>query len=230
MPKPIDMVGYKTGLITVIERVGSSKGQTTWLCQCACGKKFIQYGGPLRKGKVKSCGHIWKSRSERQKIAYNSIAKKKHGGCADRLYFIWIAMRHRCYYEKDISYKNYGGRGIVVCDEWRNDYGAFKEWSIKSGYNEDAPRGACTLDRIDPDGNYCPENCKWTSMKDQSNNRRNSYTITWNNETHTAKEWEVITGIPREVIYSRHRAGWSADRILSKNKYGPHGEIVESYN
>lgn len=215
MPKTIDMVGYKTGLITVIERAGSAKGQTTWLCQCTCGKKFIQYGGPLRAGKIKSCGHLWKSRSERQKIAYRSIAKEKHSGCADRLYFVWASMRRRCDSPKNTSYKNYGGRGIRVCDEWNNDYGAFRNWAISSGYDENAPRGACTLDRINPDGNYCPENCTWVSMKKQSNNRRNTYTITLNGETHTASEWAEITGIPRDRIYTRYKSGWPAEKILS---------------
>lgn len=219
MPKAIDMVGYKTGLVTVIERAGSSKGQTTWLCQCACGKKFIQYGGPLRKGKIKSCGHLWKSRSERQKIAYNSIAKEKHGGSADRLYFVWLSMRRRCDDPNSISFKNYGGRGITVCDEWNNDYATFRTWALSSGYDENAPRGACTLDRIDPDGDYCPENCTWSNMREQSNNRRNSYNITWNGETHTAKEWEEITGIPRYNIYARYKKGWPIDEVFSQSLF-----------
>lgn len=215
MSKTIDLTGYKTGLITVLERAGSAKGQATWLCQCACGKKFIQYGGPLRSGKVKSCGHLWKSRAERQKIAYNSIAKTKHGGSADRLYFVWASIKNRCYYKGNPTYPIYGGRGITVCDEWKNDYSAFRDWAMKTGYDEKAPRNQCTIDRIDPNGNYCPENCRWTNAAEQSNNRRNSYTITWNGETHHASEWSKITGLSQSLIYTRYKSGWEPEKIFT---------------
>lgn len=229
MPKSIDMTGYKTGLITVIQREGTKGRQAMWLCKCSCGKTFVTSGGSIRKGKIKSCGHLLKDKTERQKIARNSIAKIKHGDSTSRLYFVWADMRRRCNYPRDISYSNYGGRGIKVCKEWDSDYSAFKEWAMSAGYNPDAKRGECTLDRIDPDGDYCPENCRWLSMLKQSNNRRNSYTITYNGETHTAAEWEAITGIPKNVIYHRYKSGKNPEQILSKNKYGQHGEIVGRY-
>lgn len=219
MPNAIEMTGYKIGHITVIRREGSKNGQSTWLCKCSCGKTFVQYGGALRNGKVISCGHIYADKTERQKIAHNSIAKTKHGDCSSRLYFVWLDMRRRCDSPNDISYKNYGARGIKVCDEWSSDYVAFKEWAINAGYNPNAKRGECTLDRIDPNGDYSPDNCRWVSMNVQSNNRRNSYTITWNGETHTSKEWESITGIPRGTIYTRYKSGWPIDKIFSKIKY-----------
>lgn len=229
MPKAVDMTGFKCGLLTVIRREGTKGRQAMWLCKCSCGKLFVESGGNLRKGTIKSCGHLRNDRTERQKIAYRTIAKKKHGDSNSRLYFVWQDMRRRCDYPNDISYENYGGRGIKVCEEWDSDYSAFKEWAMSSGYNPDAKRGECTLDRIDPDGDYCPENCRWQSMLKQSNNRRNSYTITHNGETHTAAEWETITGIPKGVIYARYKAGKEPEEILSKNKYGPHGEITGRY-
>lgn len=229
MPKAVDMTGFKCGLLTVIRREGTKGRQAMWLCKCSCGKLFVESGGNLRKGTIKSCGHLRNDKTERQKIAHRTIAKTKHGDSNSRLYFVWQDMRRRCDYPHDISYENYGGRGIKVCEEWNSDYSAFKEWAMSAGYNPDAKRGECTLDRINPDGDYCPENCRWQSMLKQSNNRRNSYTITYNNETHTAAEWEKITGVPKGVIYARYKAGKTPEEILSKNKYGQHGEIVGRY-
>lgn len=226
--KKIDMVGFKTGEITVIQRSGSKNGQATWLCRCSCGKLFIQYGSPLRKGKVKSCGHIYADKSERAEIARRTIAKEKHGGSRSRLYCVWGNIRKRCNDPNCISYPNYGGRGIKVCKEW-DDFSVFREWAMKNGYNPKAERGNCTIDRIDVNRDYRPDNCRWTTMTEQSNNRRNSYTITWKNETRTASEWSKITGIPRSVIYSRYKRGWDPDKILSQLKYGQHGEIVGRY-
>ena len=229
MGKLIDITGQKFGHLTVVQKVKSRNGQSMWLCKCSCGNTTIQSGGNLRKGTIKSCGHLRNDKTERQKIAHRTIAKEKHGDSGSRLYGVWLNMRRRCDYPNDISYSNYGGRGIKVCDEWDTNFLAFKEWAMSAGYNPNAKRGECTLDRIDTDGDYCPENCRWQSMLEQSNNRRNSYTITYNNETHTAAEWENITGIPKGVIYARYKAGKTPEEILSKNKYGQHGEIVGRY-
>lgn len=220
--KTIDMTGYRTGLITVLERVGSAQGQTTWLCKCACGKTFIQYGSVLRKGKVKSCGHLWHSRSERQKIAYRSIAKTKHGASGDRLYFMWASMKSRCYVKSNQSYKNYGGRGITVCDEWKNDFSVFREWALANGYDENAQKGECTLDRINNNGNYEPSNCRWITMLEQCKNRRNAVLITYKGETHTTAEWSEISGLPKHLIYNRYRYGWKPEEIFSPaNQHRP---------
>ena len=213
--KAIDMTGYKTGLITVLERAGSAQGQSTWLCKCACGKTFIQYGGILRKGSVKSCGHLRNSKIERQKIAYKTIAKTKHGASCDRLYFMWASMKGRCYTKSNPSYHNYGGRGIVVCNEWKNDFSAFRQWAIENGYDENAPRGECTLDRIDNNGNYEPSNCRWITMLEQCKNRRRAVLITYNGETHSTKEWANITGLPQHTIYERYRYGWEPAEIFT---------------
>lgn len=220
--KTIDMTGYKTGLITVVRREGSKKGQTTWLCQCECGKTFVQYGGPLRKGKVKSCGHIYADKKARQEIAYRTIAKQTHGGSRSRLYFVWQDMKNRCNKPTDVSYKNYGARGIKVCDEWLNDFSAFQKWAFETGYNPSAKRNECTLDRMDINGDYRPNNCRWLDGKGQCANRRNSYTITYNGETHSASEWSTITGVERGTIYRRYKAGKTPEEILSKEDHRHH--------
>lgn len=229
MSKLKDLTGFKTGCITVLERYGSKKGQSTWLCKCSCGKIFVQYGGPLRSGKVKSCGHLYNNKKERQKIAYKTIAKPKHGGSGERLYFVWGDMRSRCQNPKDISYSNYGSRGIKVCEEWENDYSAFRQWAIENGYDQNAKRGDCTLDRIDVNGDYCPDNCRWLNMSDQCANKRNTCVITYNGKTLTASEWSKATGIPRETIYSRYKAGWQPEKIFSHHKYNPHKSVIGRY-
>lgn len=229
MGRCIDITGLHVNHITVLERAGSKGGQTLWKCQCSCGKIFLQTGGNLRSGRVKSCGHVRDDKAERQRIAHRTIAKKKHGDSFSRLYFVWLDIRRRCDSPNNISYHHYGGRGIKVCPEWDKDYNAFKEWAMENGYNPNAARGQCTIDRIDPDGDYCPENCRWSSMTEQSNNRRNSYRITYNGETHTAHEWQDITGIPMGTIYHRYKAGWPVEKIFSTIKYGQHGEEKGRY-
>lgn len=107
---------------------------------------------------------------------------KRHGACrhrsATRLYRIWNAMNARCYVKTNKDYGFYGGRGIGVCDEWRHDYVAFSEWAYSNGYDDNAERGKCTLDRINNDLNYCPENCRFTTMLEQSRNKRNTKFVT----------------------------------------------------
>lgn len=142
----------------------------------------------------------------------------KHGGrkrnCTDRLYYVWQKMRLRCCDKKDKSYKNYGGRGISVCDEWRNDYAAFRAWAFANGYNESAKRGDCTLDRIDVNGDYCPNNCRWVSMAEQCRNTRKNKYLTHNGETHTLSEWARIVGINASSMHYRLKK-WGIEKALS---------------
>lgn len=131
----------------------------------------------------------------------------------ERLYIIWRAMRERCRREKNKRYKNYGGRGIRVCEEW-NDYITFKKWALANGYND-----GLTIDRIDNDGNYEPSNCRWVDRASQANNKSNNHLITHNGETHTAMEWSRITGIPYRTILSRiNRDGLSPAEVFVKKK------------
>lgn len=126
-------------------------------------------------------------------------------------------MRQRCNNPKSKSYKNYGGRGISICSEW-DDFAIFRTWAIENGYNESAPRGQCTLDRIDVNGNYCPENCQWSDMKHQVNNRRETVWIEYNGEEHPLTEWADITGIKYCTLWARYKRGWSTERLLKKIK------------
>ena len=113
----------------------------------------------------------------------------KHGMSKTRLYRIWSGMKERCFNPNNRNYKHYGGRGISVCDEWRFDFMAFYKWSVATGYDETAPRGQFTIERNDYDGHYCPENCSWSTLKDQLNNKRTNRMITIDGETKTLSQW-----------------------------------------
>lgn len=213
----IDMTGQKLGKLTVIKYVGSWGTQSRWLCKCECGNECIKPAGQLRKLQGLSCGC-----DTRQKFidaAHRTIAKTKHGDCFSRLYFVWIDVRNRCNNPKDVGYKNYGARGIKVCDEWQNDYVAFKKWAMENGYNPNAKRGECTLDRIDNSKGYSPDNCRWANMTTQSNNRRNTVRLTFEGENHSLAEWSRITGITLQCLQGRVKANWPIEDILCKDNF-----------
>lgn len=141
----------------------------------------------------------------------------QHCCSKDRLYQLWIGMKMRCYNPSNDSYKNYGGRGIQVCDEWKDDYESFKEWAMSSGYDVGAERGQCTIERINLNDNYCPENCTWKTMKEQNNNKRSNRLITFNGETHNLSEWADILGIKYGMLLDRlNKLHWSVEDAFTK--------------
>ena len=203
----IDMTGMEVGKLKVIKYVETRNGQAYWLCRCSCGNEIVARGNHLRSGNVKSCGCL-RAEENRRRVKHN----KSH----DRLYNIYYGMKKRCYSPSHKFYKDYGGRGITLCEAWLDhDMGFqnFYKWAIENGYKD-----GLTLERIDTNGNYCPENCAWKTMKDQANNRRNTVHITYNGKTLTSSEWERECGIPRQTILKRYRNGWETDRIFD-NQY-----------
>lgn len=138
--------------------------------------------------------------------------RKRHGMRNTRIYNIWRTMRQRCTNPNCRNYKNYGGRGITVCDEW-NDFQTFYDWAVKSGYSD-----SLTIDRIDNSKGYTPSNCRWSTQLEQQNNRRNTIFMTVNGVTHSLHEWSRITGIKSGTIWRRLSYGHSPEKALTKGR------------
>lgn len=164
-----DLTGIRFGKLTVINYAGYNVRKTgrkyhKWDCFCDCGNKKTVESRMLLSGHTQSCGCMHK----------NPPPPIKHGMTDTRLYAVYKAMKQRCCNPNDKSYKNYGGRGITICDKWLGEDGFmnFYHWSIKNGYDENAPRGECTIDRIDNDSGYSPDNCRWVDSKVQAMNKQ----------------------------------------------------------
>lgn len=206
MSKLIDLTAQRFGRLTVLslaEDYISPKGRkrSKWLCQCDCGKKVVVIESNLKNGKTSSCGCL-----KRETAAAQTI---KHGMGGTRLYRTWSGMKRRCLNPNHKSYSDYGGRGITVCNEWLH-FEPFYEWAMANGYRDDL-----SIDRIDNDKGYCPENCRWVSDKAQANNRSTNRLLTLNGETHNITEWSEITGINRDTIRWRLKNGWTVEQALT---------------
>lgn len=219
MSKLVDIAGSRYGRLTVIKRVEnyvSPKGckKARWLCLCDCGKQHIATQNQLNRGIVKSCGCLKEeiARKQQQTLIKSGTAhpRFKHGGTVEhkqeRLYRVWANIRKRCTNPNDKNYKHYGGRGISCCPEW-DEYASFRDWAMASGYDPDAPKGQCTIDRIDVNGNYCPENCRWASQKDQMNNVRTNRKVLYEGRYYTAKQLAQKLGLPYQTVISRINRG-----------------------
>lgn len=206
--KTNDLTGHRYGKLYVVRRSDNIGKKVAWLCRCDCGAEKVVLGTNLQRGLTKSCGCYRRD--------YWREAKTKYPKRSKRLSRIYTSMKDRCYKETDLAYSYYGGRGIKVCDEWRSDPGTFYAWAYSTGYNDDAPRGECTLDRIDVNGDYFPNNCRWISSKEQARNRRSNRVLSYKGEKHCLVEWAEICGIRYSVLRNRVHSGWSIERALSE--------------
>ena len=211
----IDLTGRKFGRLSVIKQADpkyAKSGQKIymWLCECDCGNFKALRTADLTSGAIKSCGCLQKERVLE--------ANTKHGMYKARIYKIFCQMRERCNKPKCKNYENYGGRGITVCDEWNgtDGFANFYKWSMEHGYTD-----KLSIDRIDNNKGYSPDNCRWTDNYTQANNTRKNVNITWNGETHSLSVWGRIkpNGLNYDILRSRLRDGWSIERAFSEPRY-----------
>lgn len=201
-----DLTGMHFGMLTAIKCVGSNKyNRKMWLCKCDCGNETTVSSGALLSGNTSSCGCLKKYMDE------NGITGYKHGMSKEKLYFVWKSMKYRCLNPNNPAYRNYGGRGISVCEEWANSYVVFKKWAMENGYKD-----GLTIERKDVNGDYCPENCTWATRLVQARNRRTNVYITYNGETKTVTEWSRETGISTTTIHNRIKQGCPKELVLRK--------------
>lgn len=219
-----DLTGRKFGRLTAIRRVGKNKKrESLWLCQCVCGRQKIIVSTSLKKGGTRSCGCLMKEvASKKAKIKKMALV---HGFSGSRLYEIWCGIKSRCQNPNDTCYKYYGGRGISVCPEWQN-YLNFHDWAINNGYND-----SLTIERIDNDGNYEPNNCRWITKEEQARNKRTSRLITYNGETKSLIQWAEILNIKYSSLCNRLHKGWSVEKAFNtplrklSNKKGANNNV-----
>lgn len=211
-----DITGKRYGkLVALKNQYDPNKKVTFWECKCDCGKTVLVRANSLKHNRVKSCGCLRKES--------NARTKTTHGMSKTRLYTAWHTMKGRCLNENDKHYPRYGGRGIKVCEEWKESFENFKNWAIRNGYKDDL-----TLDRINNDGDYCPNNCRWTSQKTQNNNRGVSINITYKGKTQNLSEWCKELNIPYLRVWQRiKKYGFTFEEAITEPSHYRSGKRKE---
>lgn len=219
-----DLTGQRFGKLTVVKRVDNDKhNNACFLCLCDCGIESIVIGTQLSQGKTMSCGKCSRTITSKYSNYINKPFWKEIGTS-------YRAMKERCYNKNNGKYNNYGGRGITICDEWNGTNGRirFYEWAISNGYAK-----KLTIDRIDVNGNYEPNNCRWANTYLQANNRTDNFVVEYNGEVKTIHEWEKLVGISAGTIRYRITHNWSVEKaltipaIIGRNQVGKAERIGE---
>ena len=198
----LNLMGQKFGRLIATQRVEKDQwGNYKWLCVCTCGKTTIVPGSDLRKNKTKSCGCL-----------HDEGNNTNHGhtknGRWSQAYRSWAAMMHRCTNPRDEGYHNYGGRGIRVCNMWLKFDNFLKDMC-------DPPTQHHSIDRIDNNGDYCKENCRWATPQQQARNKRNNHLETYDGKTQCLAAWAEETGISPQILWKRFNRGWSPEKALT---------------
>lgn len=204
MGKKIDLVGQRFSMLLVVDRAETDgvDRHSRWICQCDCGNTTAVRSNYLLSGHTTSCG------------CYKATKKRKHGQSKTRLYTIYYKILSRCYDVNNDQYKDYGGRGICVCEDWRNDFQSFFDWATANGYSDDL-----TIDRVNVNGDYTPNNCRWATRKTQANNTRRNALYTYNGKTKTIAEWSAETGVNYNTLRARlRRYGWDIEKAITGDK------------
>lgn len=210
--KPNDLSGQKFGRLTVIKRAQNIKNKrVNWKCFCECGATTITTGDRLSRGITKSCGCLAK-----EALRNGGLANRKYPEDSERLQRILHGIKTRCNNENATSYQYYGGRGITICDEWNNDFMNFYNWAKNNGYSDEL-----SIDRIDNEKGYEPENCRWVTQGEQMKNRRKwerrrVVFVSFRGGNVSIPELSEMYGIDRALLYDRiRRYGWSAEKAVT---------------
>lgn len=199
MSKFIDLTGQKFNMLTVLEKASTINGITTWKCKCDCGNITFVRGGNLKNNLVKSCGCLKHKKRNTHHLSHT------------KLFRTWNGIKRRCYYTKDKSYPDYGGRGITICDEWKDDFIAFYNWAMENGFND-----SLSIERINVDGNYNPQNCRWATAKEQANNRRSCVMISYNGKTQNLTKWCEELDLNYKRVHNRmFKKGWDFEKAIN---------------
>ena len=191
-----DLTGNKYNMLTVIGL--ASRDPVRWKCKCDCGGTTLVTTGNLTHGRVKSCGCL------------SHIGNPTHHMRHTKLYSKYAGILRRCYNQNEKCYKNYGGRGIKVCDEWKDSFMPFYEWAMENGYED-----GLTIDRIDNDGDYCPDNCRWVDNATQANNRRSNLLYTMNGKTMNLTQWCKEYDLSFHTVRQRIKNGWPFEEAIT---------------
>ena len=201
MPKVNDLTGQRFGKLIAIRKDGHLGKKVAWLCKCDCGNYKRITADRLTMGQTKSCGCL-----------HSEIAKNRlitHGQTHTKLYKVWEAMKRRCDSPKCDHYPLYGGRGIHYIPEWKK-FEPFYHWALSAGYKD-----GLSIDRINVNGNYCPENCQWIPLKQQAYNKTTSKFVTLSGKTLTISEWCERLKLPYELVYQRIvKLGWNPEKAF----------------
>lgn len=215
-----DLVGMKYGRLTVLEFVEKRGRFPYWLCKCDCGNTAIKPGYSMMQGYTKSCGCLAKENTvkmQKGRRLYN------HSG--EKIMSVWRTMVSRCECQNNPSYKRYGARGIYVCDDWK-DPDKFAEWAYSNGYAE-----GYSIERIDNNGPYSPENCRFASPKEQANNRRTNVIVEHNGVKKTIAEWSEEAAVNASTLYYRYHHGWDFGlALIAPANSVPKGSPVRQYS
>ena len=207
--RSVDLTGQKFGRLTVVRFGHKENGRKYYLCQCDCGNFKIVSNHSLKSGNTKSCGCLHK-----EILIQRNKDNRIHHPENERLLRIWRAMLHRCYKETDEHYDYYGGRGIKVCDDW-HDFETFQKWALANGYADNL-----TIDRLDGNKDYCPENCSWATMTVQNNHKSDTKWLTYKGKTQSLSDWCRELGLDYFRIKARlNSLGWSVEDAFEYGKY-----------
>ena len=205
--KFVDLTGQRFGRLTVIKRVENNGKKVMWLCRCDCGNETTVFSGYLRNGDTKSCGCLSNDKLRERRFKHGESRKT-------RLYNIWLHIKHRTSGKANEkrTKKYYTSKNIKMCEEW-SDFRNFRDWAHANGYDD-----ALTIDRIDGNKGYSPENCRWVDWKTQTRNKSNNINITINGETKCLKDWCTELGLNYRSICQRIKRGWDKEKALTTPK------------